>query len=98
MSDFKRLGALVGKERDRIWKHSPDLELQSLWARAAGGQIAANTRVRSLRGGVLTVTCESGAWACELRLSSDDLTGRINGLEPPEKVREIRFIHQARAW
>ncbi|MHB0914438.1 MAG: DciA family protein [Thermoleophilia bacterium] len=97
MADLKQLGALIGRERDRIWKKSPALELQSLWAEAAGRQIAANTSVQSLRGGILTVSCDSGAWACELRLSAARLVDRINGLQPPEPVREIRFIHKARS-
>lgn len=97
MADLKQLGSIIGRERDRIWKRSPALELQSLWTEAAGGQIAANTSVRSLRGGVLTISCATGAWACELRLSAARLVDRINGLQPPEPVREIRFIHKARS-
>jgi predicted nucleic acid-binding Zn ribbon protein len=98
MSDFKKLGAIINQERDRIWKESPALQLQSLWGDAVGHDIAANTRVKSLRNGVMTVSCSSGTWACELKLSADQLTERVNQLQPPEKVSEIRFIHRARAW
>jgi hypothetical protein len=45
----------------------------------------------------MTVSCSSGTWACELKLSADQLTERVNQLQPPEKVSEIRFIHRARA-
>jgi hypothetical protein len=46
----------------------------------------------------MTVSCASGTWACELKLSAGELTERLNRLQPPEKVNEIRFIHRARAW
>lgn len=98
MAEPKLLGDIIGRERDRIWKQSPALELQSLWAEAAGRQIASSSRVRSLRNGVLTVSCDTGAWACELRLAAIELARRVNGLKPPEEVREIRFIHRARTW
>jgi len=97
MSDLRQLRLIVGRERDRIWKRSPQLELQSLWGQAVGEQIASQTRVRSLKNGVLTVSCSSGAWACELGLSSGELAGRLNRLSPPEEVRRIRFVHQARS-
>ena len=96
MTDFKQLSTIVYRERDRLWKQSPELELQSLWSKAAGDQIAAQTRVCSLRNGTLVVRCSSGAWACELGLSATELAGRLNRLAPPERVRRIRFVHQAR--
>jgi len=83
-------------ERERLWRTSPGLCLQSLWEQAAGAEIAANTRVDTFRDGVMTVVCESGGWACELKLSANDLARRLNALDPPERVQEIRFVHQAR--
>jgi len=94
-SDFKNLGSIIRKERDRLWRTSPGLCLQSLWEQAAGAEIAASTEVRSFREGVMTVSGQSGGWACELQLAAADLTARLNQLKPPEAVREIRFIHRA---
>lgn len=96
MAKFKNIGSIVRKERERLWRTSPGLCLQSLWEQAAGADIAANTRVDTFRDGVLVVICESGGWACELSLSANDLTMRLNALDPPEKVSEIRFVHRAR--
>lgn len=95
MHEFRRLGPIVIRERDNLWKNSPQLGLQSIWEQAAGDSIASHTRVVSFRNGVMTVGCPSGAWACELRLSANDLVPRINRLRPPGKVREIRFVHEA---
>ncbi|MDO8736704.1 MAG: DUF721 domain-containing protein [Thermoleophilia bacterium] len=96
MARFKNIGSIVRKERDRLWRTSPGLCLQSLWEQAAGAEIAASTRVDTFKDGVMIVSCKSGGWACELKLSANDLTRRLNALDPPEEVREIRFVHQAR--
>jgi predicted nucleic acid-binding Zn ribbon protein len=95
MSDFSKLGSLLRDAQNLVWQTNPRLGMASFWEKAAGANIAAHTSVRSFRDGVLTVSCESGGWACELRLAGAELTGRLNRLKPPETVREIRFVHQA---
>ncbi len=95
-ADFKSIGSIIRREQKRLWRTSPGLGLQSLWEEAAGADIAANTEVRSFRDGVMTVSCESGGWACELNLAAAELTARLNALGPPEAVAEIRFVHRAR--
>lgn len=95
MPDVTRIGAAIRSERERLWRDCPGLGLQSLWESVAGEDIAANTSVRSLREGVMTVSCLSGGWACELRLMADELVARMNDAGPPEKIVELRFIHRA---
>ncbi len=97
MSEFKEVASIVDSEKERLWRSSPGLGLQALWKEAAGADIAAHASVRWFRDGVMTVSCASGGWACELRLAAGDLIARINALGAPEKVREIRFVHQAQA-
>ncbi len=93
---LKSIGSIVRGEQKRLWRTSPGLGLQSLWERAAGAEIAANTEVRSFHNGVMTVSCKSGGWACELGLNAMELTAELNALNPPEAVTEIRFVHEAR--
>ena len=81
--------------QEQIWNRNHRLGMGSFWEKAAGAGIASHTAVRSFRDGVLTVACESGGWACELRLAAVELAARINRLGPPEEVREIRFVHKA---
>ncbi len=95
MSEFKQIGAIVSGERRRLWKRSPGLGLQSLWQQVVGADIAANTSIISMRRGIMTVGCSSGGWVCELKLSAKAIARRLNRLEPPEKITEIRFVHQA---
>ncbi len=97
MSEFKEIAAIIGRERDRLWQTSPGLGLQALWRQAAGADIAAHSSVRRFRGGIMTVSCASGGWACELRLAAGELAARLNALGPPEKVQGIRFVHKAHA-
>lgn len=96
MASYRNIGAIVRGERERLWRTSPGLCLQSLWEQAAGEEIASCTSVETFKEGVMVVSCESGGWACELKLSARDLVARLNALKPPEEVREIRFVHQAR--
>ena len=95
MSEFVRLDELLRQAQDEVWKSSPKLGMASFWEQAAGAEVAARARVRGFSGGILTVECDSGGWACELRLAAADLTARLNSLGPPEQVTEIRFVHQA---
>lgn len=80
-----------------MWRNCPGLGMQDLWAHVVGVDIAGNTRVVTLREGVLTISCSSGGWACELGLAAAELKGRLNAASPPQNIREIRFIHQAQA-
>ncbi|MHB1390250.1 MAG: DciA family protein [Thermoleophilia bacterium] len=95
MSDLRSIGASIRREQKRLWHNSPGLGLQALWEEAAGSEIAAHARVRSCRAGVVTVACDSGAWACELALQAELLADRINQLKPQERVQKIRFVNAA---
>lgn len=92
MAEPRLIAGIIKKEQKRLWKSCPGLGLQSLWEQAAGPEIAANASVKSFRNGVMTVSCSSGAWACELRLHGDVLKEKINGLKPPEEIHQIRFV------
>jgi predicted nucleic acid-binding Zn ribbon protein len=91
----KSIGSILWREQKRLWKSCPGLGLQSLWERAVDSEAAANTSVISMRKGVMTVSCSSGGWACELKLKGVELAKRMNEMRPPEKVVEIRFVHEA---
>ncbi|MHB1361294.1 MAG: DUF721 domain-containing protein [Thermoleophilia bacterium] len=93
---YKSIGAIVRNEKQRLWKTSPGLGLQSLWTQAVGADISGHTEVRSFREGVMTVSCDTGGWACELGLAAAELAARMNAMNPPEAVTEIRFVHRAR--
>lgn len=95
MSDPRSIGAAVRREQKRLWHNCPALGLQSLWAKVAGPDIVAHAWVKSVREGVVTVACDSGAWACELTLQAELLADRLNQLKPQEPVRKIRFVNAA---
>lgn len=95
MAREKTIGSILRREQKRLWKTCPGLGLQSLWEQAVGPEVAASTSVISMRKGVMTVSCSSGGWACELKLKGVELARRMNEMRPPEKVIEIRFVHEA---
>jgi predicted nucleic acid-binding Zn ribbon protein len=95
MSEPSRIGDAVARERDRLWRRGAGLGLQAAWRSVAGEEAAANTRVRDLRDGVMTVSCSTGGWALELRLAADELVAGLNRAGMPETVRELRLMHEA---
>ncbi|MBE0429282.1 MAG: DUF721 domain-containing protein [Thermoleophilia bacterium] len=96
MTEPTPVSDIVRRERERLFRNCPGLGLQALWVEAAGPEIANHAAVRSMREGILTVSCDSGSWACELALHAGSLTEKINRLSPPDQVREIRFVHGIR--
>ena len=56
----------------------PLAAVQACWAQAAGAAVAAEAEPVAERGGVVTVSCRSAAWAHELDLLSGDLLERLN--------------------
>ena len=52
--------------------------VQEGWAQAAGAEVARHSEPVSERGGVVTVRCESGVWAAELSMMSEELLERLN--------------------
>lgn len=72
---------------------APDTVLahvQRAWPQAVGDYIAAQARPVAERGGVLTVTCATGAWAQELDLMAPDLMARLNTLIGGDRVKRLR--------
>lgn len=52
--------------------------VQVVWEQAVGEAIAAAATPKTEHNGVLTVTCQTAAWAHELDLMSDDLVQCLN--------------------
>jgi predicted nucleic acid-binding Zn ribbon protein len=70
--------------------------VQSAWPVVAGAVLSDSATPVSEQAGVVTVGCESGAWAQELELLAPDLTGRLNERleESGEagRVERLRFV------
>ena len=70
--------------------------VQSAWPPVAGAALSASAIPVSEQAGVVTVACESGAWAQELELLAPDLTGRLNehlqASGESGQVERLRFV------
>ncbi|MEA2376416.1 MAG: hypothetical protein QOD13_323 [Thermoleophilaceae bacterium] len=70
--------------------------VQSAWPGVAGAALAAAASPASEQAGIVTVACESGAWAHELELLAPDLTARLNehleGAGEAGRVERLRFV------
>jgi hypothetical protein len=88
--------------RLRTWIVNPDRvpleDLQSVWARAAGREIAGQSRVRAYARGRLVVGVSSPVLRAELEsFRRQEILGKIHLIAPELAVREVRFVIEAGA-
>jgi predicted nucleic acid-binding Zn ribbon protein len=60
------------------------------WDELVGPALAAHSRPRAVRGGVLSIVVDAPAWAGQLRYLDDVLLARIAESLPAVDVREVR--------
>jgi predicted nucleic acid-binding Zn ribbon protein len=65
--------------------------VQTAWAEAVGGHLAAVTAPVSERAGTLTVACADSVWAQELDLMQEALLERLRGVLGEAAPRALRF-------
>ncbi len=62
------------------------------WPEMVGEMLAAHSRVRSIRGGVLEIGVDAPAWATELRYLESDLLDRAAREVGPGVVTSVRVV------
>lgn len=73
--------------------------VQRAWEPAVGAALAARARPTGTTQGVVTVTCESAAWAQEIDLMSADIVERLNAALGASMVQSLRCqTVPARGW
>ena len=70
--------------------------LAERWPEVVGDAVAGQARLRSMRGDVVTIAVDSGAWATQLRYLHEDLLARIAAIVGPGVVREVRVVVEPR--
>lgn len=66
-------------------------ELLTKWDEIAGSETAAHSEPIGIERGVLSVRCESTAWATQLRLMRVEIMNRISASFPDAGINSIRF-------
>ena len=83
--------ALEGVRRDSA-PRTRLAAVQAAWPGVAGPGLATVASPVSEREGVVTVACESGAWAQELELLGPDLLERLNAALDGAPIAKFRFV------
>lgn len=93
-----RLAAALAAVSDELGLADPHVvgTLVNRWPEVVGEAIAGQARLRSLRGDVLTIAVDSGAWATQLRYLQADLLEQIAGMVGRDVVREVRVVVEPR--
>lgn len=84
---------LAGLESSRGW-HGPiaRAELLASWAEIVGPDTAAHARPIGIEDGLLTVACDSTAWAQQLRLMQGSILASVAERFPAAGVETARFL------
>lgn len=96
--DPTRLGDALAAVGDELGLADPRVvgALARRWPEVVGEAVAGQARLRSMRGDVVTIAVDSGAWATQLRYLHDDLLARIAGIVGAGVVREVRVVVEPR--
>lgn len=91
--DPRGLGAIVDALTGELgWDSELDkAELIGAWAELVGETTAAKSSPVGIEDGVLTVQCESTAWATQLRIMRTELLAAIAQKYPRAGIQSIRF-------
>ena len=84
------LSAALTGLRERLEPAGGLAAVQSAWREAAGPAVAHAAHPTALRGGLLTIECESAVWAQELQLMAPDLIERLGEHLDAEPIESIR--------
>jgi predicted nucleic acid-binding Zn ribbon protein len=92
--DPKGLGDVVGALTADLGWDSPlaQSELMDRWAELAGEETAKHSSPVGIENGLLTVQCESTAWATQLRLMRTEIMTHIAARFPHAAIANIRFL------
>lgn len=91
--DPKGLGEIVDNLTMKLGWNSPlaQSELLASWAELVGEETAERSTPVSIEDGVLTVACDSTAWATQLRMMRTELLTVIAQKYPDAGITSIRF-------
>jgi predicted nucleic acid-binding Zn ribbon protein len=91
--DPEGLGAVMDSLTSKLGWSSPlaRSELLSSWMEISGPDTAEHSTPVGIEEGVLTVKCDSTAWATQLRLMRVQIMGRIVSRYPDAGINSVRF-------
>jgi predicted nucleic acid-binding Zn ribbon protein len=92
--DPRGLGTALAQLSTQLGWQSPlaQSELLASWARIAGEETSRHSSPAGITDGILTVRCESTAWATQLRLMRVDIMSAIAAAFPDAGITGVRFL------
>jgi predicted nucleic acid-binding Zn ribbon protein len=92
--DPKGIGDVLGSMTAELGWDSPiaQAEVLAAWPSIVGAETAAHSAPIAVDGGVLTVRCDSTAWATQLRRMSAAVTTRIMTEFAAAGIESVKFI------
>lgn len=99
--DVDTLGSIVNREiRQRGWaREIAGGWVTGHWQDLVGEKIAAHTRVEMLKGSTLFISCDSTAWATNLRMMQREILRTIAAKVGPDGITELKiFGPKAPSW
>lgn len=88
----RQVGPVVDRLRDQLAPLTLLSEVQRVWVKAVGPDIAGHAQPTAERGGVLVVSCAASVWAQELDLLAPAILERLNDALGGQKVSRLRCV------
>jgi predicted nucleic acid-binding Zn ribbon protein len=88
----RQVGPAVDRLRDQVAPQTPLSEVQRVWAKAVGPEIARHAQPTGERGGVLVVSCAASVWAQELDLLAPAILERLNEALGDRRLTRLRCV------
>ncbi|WP_346232837.1 DUF721 domain-containing protein [Parafrigoribacterium mesophilum] len=92
--DPQSLSSVVDALTAQLGWNSPlaKSELLASWAELAGAETAEHSTPVGIEDGILSVRCDSTAWATQLRLMRSVVLGQISTRYPDAGITQVRFV------
>lgn len=89
----KVMDTLIGVSETMGWtKVLAEQEITLNWPSLVGAEVAEHTQVEGLKDGVLTVRCDSTAWAAQLGVLRNQFLATLAEELPDVHITSIRFV------
>jgi hypothetical protein len=90
---FLHIGEILAGtlRRKKIPIHVADQHVSSVWDRAVGSIIAANTRAHNIKNGTLFVKVSTSVWMQQLQFMKQEIMDKVNACLENQTIRNINF-------
>lgn len=91
---LERIGDFLPRalRKKKIYIDTLPPDMEPLWKKAVGHQIARQTEPFKLKDDTLSVKVTTSTWMQQLQFMKEDILEKVNAAGPPRKITKLRFF------